>query len=65
MMKKDIEVREKVMKMIDVMNYVIVYFEGEILIEEEEEMRMMIKFDVWIVEYIVMMSILIKSLRVV
>lgn len=65
MMKKDIEVREKVMKMIDVMNYVIVYFEGEILIEEEEEMRMMIKFDVWIVEYIVMMRILIKSLRVV
>lgn len=64
-MQTALAVRETVMKLLDVLNYVIVYFAGALFIAAAADMRLMIPFAVWLVAYIVLLRIFIPRLRVV
>ncbi|TKC73996.1 ABC transporter ATP-binding protein [Brucella abortus] len=64
LMQTALAVRETVMKLLDVLNYVIVYFAGALFIAAAD-MRLMIPFAVWLVAYIVLLRIFIPRLRVV
>ncbi|SPU64782.1 ABC transporter [Brucella melitensis] len=65
LMQTALAVRETVMKLLDVLNYVIVYFAGALFIAAAADMRLMIPFAVWLVAYIVLLRIFIPRLRVV
>ncbi|ALF29975.1 ABC transporter ATP-binding protein [Brucella abortus] len=65
LMQTALAVRETVMKLLDVLNYVIVYFAGALFIPAAADMRLMIPFAVWLVAYIVLLRIFIPRLRVV
>lgn len=65
LMQTALAVRETVMKLLDVLNYVIVYFAGALFIAAAADMRLMIPFAVWLVAYIGLLRIFIPRLRVV
>ncbi|MGH6860318.1 MAG: ABC transporter transmembrane domain-containing protein, partial [Phyllobacterium sp.] len=65
LMQTSLAVREAVMKLLDVLNYVIVYFSGTLIIAAAADLRLMLPFLVWLVAYIGLMRYFIPRLRVV
>lgn len=62
-MQTALSVRETVMKFFDVLNYVIVYFLGTLVIAASSDWRLMIPFLLWIVSYIGLLGYFIPKLR--
>ena len=65
LMQTALAVRETVMKLLDVLNYVIVYFAGTLLIAAAADWRLMVPFLVWLVTYILLLRYFIPRLRVI
>lgn len=65
LMQTALAVRETVMKVLDVLNYVIVYFAGTLFIAASADLRLMIPFAVWLVVYIILLRVFIPRLRLV
>lgn len=63
-MQTALSVREAVMKLFDVLNYVIVYFTGTLIIAASSDWRLMIPFIAWILAYIGLLRYYIPKLRV-
>jgi ATP-binding cassette subfamily B multidrug efflux pump len=63
LMQTSLAVRETVMKLLDVLNYVIVYFSGTLIIAASADWRLMMPFLVWFVTYIGLMRYFIPRLR--
>lgn len=63
LMQTALAVRETVMKLLDVLNYVIVYFIGTLVIAATADWRMMIPFLVWLVAYIGLLYFYIPRLK--
>lgn len=63
-MQTALSVRETVMKLFDVLNYVIVYFSGTLVIAASSDWRLMLPFIAWIVGYIWLLWYFIPKLRV-
>lgn len=61
-MQTALSVRETVMKFFDVLNYVIVYFLGTLVIAASSDWRLMIPFLLWIVSYIGLLGYFIPKL---
>jgi ATP-binding cassette subfamily B multidrug efflux pump len=65
LMQTALAVRETVMKLLDVLNYVIVYFAGTLFIAASADLVLMIPFAVWLVVYIILLRVFIPRLRVI
>ncbi|MCO4315803.1 ABC transporter ATP-binding protein/permease [Phyllobacterium sp. 21LDTY02-6] len=65
LMQTSLAVRETVMKLLDVLNYVIVYFTGTLLIAAAADLRLMLPFLLWLAAYIGLMRYFIPRLQVV
>src|SRR5690606_15456614 len=65
LMQTALAVRETVMKLLDVLNYVIVYFAGTLFIAASADLVLMIPFAVWLVVYILLLRFFIPRLRVI
>jgi ATP-binding cassette, subfamily B, multidrug efflux pump len=65
LMQTALAVRETAMKLLDVLNYVIVYFTGALLIAASADWRLMMPFLVWVVLYIGLLRYFIPRLRTV
>ncbi len=63
LMQTSLAVRETVMKLLDVLNYVIVYFSGTLIIAAAADWRLMMPFVVWLVTYVGLMRYFIPRLR--
>ncbi|PSH69662.1 multidrug ABC transporter ATP-binding protein [Phyllobacterium brassicacearum] len=63
LMQTSLAVRETVMKLLDVLNYVIVYFSGTLIIAASADWRLMMPFLVWLVTYVGLMRYFIPRLR--
>lgn len=63
-MQTALSIRETVMKLFDVLNYVIVYFIGTLIIAASSDWRLMIPFICWILIYIALMRYFIPKLQV-
>lgn len=63
-MQTALSVRETVMKLFDVLNYVIVYFSGTLIIAASSDWRLMLPFIAWIVGYIWLLWYFIPKLRI-
>lgn len=63
-MQTALSVRETVMKLFDVLNYVIVYFSGTLVIAASSDWRLMLPFIAWIVGYIWLLWYFIPKLRI-
>lgn len=63
-MQTALSVRETVMKLFDVLNYVIVYFSGTLVIAASSDWRLMLPFIAWIVGYIGLLWYFIPKLRI-
>ncbi|EJF89206.1 ABC transporter ATP-binding protein [Bartonella tamiae] len=63
-MQTALSVRESVMKLFDVLNYVIVYFAGTLIIAASSDWRLMIPFILWMLAYIGLLRYFIPKLRV-
>ncbi len=63
LMQTALAVRETVMKLLDVLNYVIVYFIGTLVIAAAADWRMMIPFIVWLIVYIALLYFYIPRLK--
>jgi len=61
-MQTALAVRETVMKLLDVLNYVIVYFVGAVVLVASNDWRLAVPFVVWIVIYGIMMRVLVPRL---
>ncbi|AQT43096.1 ATP-binding cassette, subfamily B, multidrug efflux pump [Bartonella apihabitans] len=62
-MQTALSVRETVMKLFDVLNYVIVYFLGTLVIAASSDWRLMVPFLLWIISYIGLLKYFIPKLR--
>lgn len=65
LMQTSLAVRETVMKLLDVLNYVVVYFSGTLIIAAAADLRLMLPFLVWLAAYIGLMWYFIPRLQVV
>ncbi len=65
LMQTSLAVRETVMKLLDVLNYVIVYFSGTLIIAAAADWRLMMPFLVWLAAYVSLMWYFIPKLQVV
>ncbi|ATU93645.1 ABC transporter ATP-binding protein [Phyllobacterium zundukense] len=65
LMQTSLAVRETVMKLLDVLNYVIVYFSGSLIIAAAADWRLMMPFLVWLAAYVSLMWYFIPKLQVV
>lgn len=63
LMQTSLAVRETVMKLLDVLNYVIVYFAGTLVIAAAADWRLMIPFLAWLVGYILLLRHYVPKLR--
>ncbi|WP_297323272.1 ABC transporter ATP-binding protein [uncultured Bartonella sp.] len=63
-MQTALSIRESVMKLFDVLNYVIVYFLGTLVIAASADWRLMMPFVLWILSYIALLGYFIPRLRV-
>ncbi len=64
LMQTSLAVREAVMKLLDVLNYVIVYFTGTLIIAAAADLRLMVPFLAWLMAYIGLMWYFIPKLQV-
>ncbi len=64
-MQTALAVRETVMKLLDVLNYVIVYFAGTLFIAASADIVLMIPFAVWLIVYMILLRFFIPRLRVI
>ncbi|MGN8023166.1 ABC transporter ATP-binding protein [Phyllobacterium sp. 22229] len=64
LMQTSLAVREAVMKLLDVLNYVIVYFSGTLIIAAAADLRLMVPFLIWLAAYIGLMWYFIPKLQV-
>lgn len=62
-MQTALSVRETVMKLFDVLNYVVVYFLGTLTIAASSDWRLMIPFLLWIISYIGLLKYFIPKLH--
>lgn len=62
-MQTALSVRETVMKLFDVLNYVVVYFLGTLVIAASSDWRLMVPFLLWIISYIGLLRYFIPKLR--
>jgi ATP-binding cassette, subfamily B, multidrug efflux pump len=65
LMQTSLAVRETVMKLLDVLNYVIVYFSGTLIIAASADLRLMLPFVVWLITYIGLLRYFIPKIRVI
>ncbi|MEK1888550.1 MAG: ABC transporter ATP-binding protein [Phyllobacterium sp.] len=65
LMQTSLAVREAVMKLLDVLNYVIVYFSGTLIIAAAADLRLMVPFVVWLAAYIGLLRYFIPKIRVI
>ena len=65
LMQTSLAVRETVMKLLDVLNYVVVYFTGTLIIAAAADVWLMLPFLVWLAAYIGLMWYFIPRLQVV
>lgn len=65
LMQTALAVRETVMKLLDVLNYVFVYFAGTLFIAASANIVLMIPFAVWLGVYIILLRFFIPRLRVI
>lgn len=65
LMQTALAVRETVMKLFDVLNYVVVYFTGTLAIAASADWRLMVPFAVWVMGYIGLLRYFIPKLRVI
>jgi ATP-binding cassette subfamily B multidrug efflux pump len=65
LMQTSLAVRETVMKLLDVLNYVIVYFTGTLIIAAAADLRLMLPFLVWLAIYIGLLRYFIPKIRVI
>lgn len=65
LMQTALAVRESVMKLLDVLNYVVIYFAGTLIIAAAADWRMMMPFAIWLVVYILLLYYFIPRLRAV
>ncbi|MFC4624889.1 ABC transporter ATP-binding protein [Daeguia caeni] len=65
LMQTALAVRETVMKLLDVVNYVVVYFAGTLLIAAAADWRLMVPFAAWLVAYLFLLRYFIPRLRVI
>ncbi|MBV2144028.1 ABC transporter ATP-binding protein/permease [Falsochrobactrum sp. TDYN1] len=65
LMQTALAVRETVMKLLDVLNYVFVYFAGTLFIAASANVVLMIPFAVWLGVYIVLLRFFIPRLRAI
>ncbi|MEK1851180.1 MAG: ABC transporter ATP-binding protein [Phyllobacterium sp.] len=65
LMQTSLAVRETVMKLLDVLNYVIVYFSGTLIIAASADLRLMLPFVVWLITYIGLLRHFIPKIRVI
>ncbi|CAN7337606.1 ABC transporter ATP-binding protein/permease [Phyllobacterium sp. LjRoot231] len=65
LMQTSLAVRETVMKLLDVLNYVIVYFTGTLIIAAAADLRLMLPFVVWLIIYIGLLRYFIPKIRVI
>jgi ATP-binding cassette subfamily B multidrug efflux pump len=63
LMQTSLAVRETVMKLLDVLNYVVVYFAGTLVIAAAADWRLMIPFLAWLVGYILLLRHYVPKLR--
>jgi len=63
LMQSALAVRETLMKLLDVVNYVVVYFLGTLIIAASADFRLMMPFVVWLVYYILLLRFFIPRLR--
>lgn len=63
LMQTSIAVRETVMKLLDVMNYVVVYFSGAIILAAMNNWRLAVPFVVWLTCYIGLLFIFVPRLQ--
>jgi len=63
LMQSALAVRETLMKLLDVVNYVVIYFIGTLIIAASADIRLMIPFIVWLVYYILLLRFFIPRLR--
>src|SRR5690606_14212785 len=61
-MQTALAVRETVMKLLDVLNYVVVYFIGAVVLVASNDWRLAAPFMVWIVIYGIMLRVLVPRL---
>ncbi|PSH56136.1 ABC transporter ATP-binding protein [Phyllobacterium endophyticum] len=65
LMQTSLAVRETVMKLLDVLNYVIVYFTGTLIIAAAADLRLMLPFVIWLLVYIGLLRYFIPKIRLV
>ncbi len=65
LMQTSLAVRETVMKLLDVLNYVIVYFSGTLIIAAAADLRLMLPFAVWLIAYLGLLRYFIPKIRVI
>ena len=65
LMQTALAIRETVMKLLDVLNYVIVYFAGTLFIAASADTVLMIPFAVWLAVYILLLRFFIPRLRTI
>ncbi|NTS32001.1 ABC transporter ATP-binding protein [Phyllobacterium sp. BT25] len=65
LMQTSLAVREAVMKLLDVLNYVIVYFSGTLIIAAAADLRLMLPFVVWLLAYIGLLRYFIPKIRII
>ena len=65
LMQTSLAVRETVMKLLDVLNYVIVYFTGTLIIAASADLRLMVPFALWLLAYIGLLRYFIPRIRVI
>ena len=65
LMQTSLAVRETVMKLLDVLNYVIVYFTGTLIIAAAADLRLMLPFLVWLAIYVGLLRYFIPKIRVI
>ena len=63
LMQTSLAVRETVIKLLDVGNYVIVYFGGALIVAASADWRLMLPFAVWLVAYAVLLRYAIPRLN--
>jgi ATP-binding cassette, subfamily B, multidrug efflux pump len=65
LMQTSLAVRETVMKLLDVLNYVIVYFTGTLIIAAAADLRLMLPFLVWLAIYVGLLRYFIPKIRII
>ncbi len=65
LMQTALAVRETVIKLLDVLNYVVVYFAGTLFIAASADWRLMLPFALWLAAYVALLRLFIPRLRVI